>query len=416
MSTLILHLPLARPGPATEYRYTLSADGHRATHHASAAATLLPQPGRAAGEVVAVVPASALSWQRVQLPHGVGGPSPRLRAVLEGLLEERLLDDPAQLHFALPPDARPGSALWVAVCDRTWLSEHLHALEAAGRPPARVVPEFAPGATASGRPELHIQGPPEEARLVVTGLGTDLGVAVLPLSSAALALAGAFASGDVGDAALLSATTEPAVAALAEQLLGRPVPLQTASDCALQAARGAWDLAQMDLASSGRIRSLRKLSTLAGALLHAPQWRAARWGMALLLLGHLMGLNVGAWQERQLLAAQQAEVRNALTQTFPQIQVVVDAPVQMERELALLRQATGGISPRDVEPLLAAAASALPTAWQANAIDYAPGELRLHGPALGAPEQAAAESAARASGYHLHTDGDAIVLRTGDTP
>lgn len=419
MSTLILHLPLARPGPATEYRYTLSADGHRATHHASAVAALLPQPGRAAGEVVAVVPASALSWQRVQLPHGVGGPSPRLRAVLEGLLEERLLDDPAQLHFALPPNARPGSALWVAVCDRTWLREHLHALEAAGRPPARVVPEFAPGATASGGPELHIQGSqdtPEEARLIATGLGTDGGVAVLPLSSAALALAGAFASGDAGGAALLAATTEPAVAALAEQCLGRPVPLQTASDCDLQAARGAWDLAQMDLASSGRIRSLRKLSTLAGALLHAPQWRAARWGMALLLLGHLIGLNVGAWQERQLLAAQQAEVRNALTQTFPQIQVVVDAPVQMERELALLRQATGGISARDIEPLLAAAASALPTGWQASAIDYTSGELRLRGPALGVPEQAAAESAARASGYHLHTDGDTLVLRTGDTP
>ncbi|MBY0455501.1 MAG: general secretion pathway protein GspL [Burkholderiaceae bacterium] len=412
MSTLILYLPLARSGPATTYRYTLSADGHSATHHASATAALLPSSGRAAGEVVAVVPARALSWQRVQLPHGVGNQSPRLRAVLEGLLEERLLDEPAQLHFALAPDARPGNSVWVAVCDRTWLREHLHALEAAGRPPARVVPEFAPGATASGWPELYVQGTPEDARVVITGLGPDFGVAVLPLSGAALALAGTAAGGETAQ----QACAEPAVAALAEQVLGRTVPLQTASACDLQAARSPWDLAQMDLASSGRIRSLRKLGTLADAWLHAPQWRAARWGIALLLLAHLGGLNVWAWQERQQLAAQQTQVRNALTQTFPHVQVVVDAPLQMERELALLRQATGGISAGDFESLLVAAANALPPAWQASAIDYKPGELRLRGPALGAPEQATAQSAARTSGYHLHTDGDAIVLRAGDTP
>ena len=49
MSTLILHLPLALPGPHTEYRYTLSLDGHSASGHASAPAPLLP----AANETVA---------------------------------------------------------------------------------------------------------------------------------------------------------------------------------------------------------------------------------------------------------------------------------------------------------------------------------------------------------------------------
>ena len=50
MSTLILHLPLALPGPHTEYRYTLSLDGHSASGHATARAALLP----AASETVAV--------------------------------------------------------------------------------------------------------------------------------------------------------------------------------------------------------------------------------------------------------------------------------------------------------------------------------------------------------------------------
>ena len=206
------------------------------------------------------------------------------------------------------------------------------------------------------------------------------------------------------------------MAALAERLLGRPVQLHTSSDRAVLAARSRWDLAQFDLSSSGRTRALRKVGTLAGAMLQAPQWRAARWSAAALVLAHLVGLNVWAWQERQALATTQAAVRSALTETFPQVKVVVDAPVQMERELALLRQSAGSLSPRDLEPLLAAAAGALPPTWQASSIDYTPGELRLGGPPLSEQEHTAAHSSARASGYTLHTEGNTLVLRPGATP
>ncbi len=65
------------------------------------------------------------------IPLGANQQTPRLRSILEGLLEDRLLDDPAQLHFALQPGARAGSPVWVAVCDRSWLRDHLQALEAA---------------------------------------------------------------------------------------------------------------------------------------------------------------------------------------------------------------------------------------------------------------------------------------------
>ena len=66
MSTLILFLPPGRPEPATEYSYTLTADGHTATRHAIAPAALLPEPTRPGGEVVAVVP--AVAGEDVQLP------------------------------------------------------------------------------------------------------------------------------------------------------------------------------------------------------------------------------------------------------------------------------------------------------------------------------------------------------------
>lgn len=413
MSTLILHLPLAPPGPATEYRYTLSSDGHSVSSHASAALALLPRPKRATGETVALVPAQALSWQRVVLPQGVGLATPRLRAILEGLLEDRLLDDPAHLHFALAPETRVGTAVWVAVCDRAWLRAHLQTLENAGLPAARVVPECAPGTDATPT-AVQVLGTPEDVRLLLPRCGPDHSVLLLPLCASALALMPHPAPTDNPSAPVIYA--EPAVAALAEQALGQPVQLQTASARALNALGNGWNLAQFDLASTGRTRLLRKAAAVLGAWSGAPQWRAARWALGLLAAVHLVGLNAWAWQERQTLAAKQAQVRAVLTQTFPRVQVVVDAPVQMERELALLRQATGSLSSRDLEPLLAHSANALPPHWQARSIDYSPGQLRLQGGALSPAEQAQAMQTLRASGHRLDTEGDTLVVRTVNTP
>ena len=420
MSTLILFLPLAPSGPTADYSYTLTADGHTALRHASAPAALLPEPARPGGEVVAVVPAQALSWQRVQLPNGVplgtGQQTSRLRSVLEGLLEDLLLDDPAQLHFALQPAARAGEPVWVAVCDRAWLREALQALESAGRRVSRVVPEFAPGPTASGQPELFALGTPEEAHLVLCGHGAEQAVTVLPLSSMALGLIGPAATSADTDDAAPPVRAEPAVAALAERTLGRPVVLHTASQRALDAARGDWDLAQFDLASTGRTRALRQAGSAASAFLYAPQWRAARWGAGLLAAAHLVGLNAWAWQERDALAAKQAGVRNALTQTFPKVQVVVDAPVQMERELAALRQAAGSVSPRDLEPLLAAAGAALPAGQLPNALEYSTGELRLRGVTLTGEEQTAVVTRLQAAGYSARLDDGSLLLRAEVAP
>ncbi|MGD9773490.1 type II secretion system protein GspL [Diaphorobacter sp.] len=410
MSTLVLTLPPGSPGPAAEYSYTLTADGHTATRHASTTAALLPDPGRT-GEVVAVVPAQALSWQRVTLPPGAAAQAGRLRSVLEGLLEEHLLDDPAQLHFALQPGAEPGAPVWVAVCDRAWLQGALQALEAAGRPADRVVPEFAPGPTASGQQECDVLGAPEDAHLVLTGHGQQQAVTVLPLAAAGALAALLPASEDTPPV-----RAEPAVAQLAERLLNRPVVLHTASQRALAAARGDWDLAQFDLASSGGKRALRKLGGGANAFLRAPQWRAARWALGLAVAVQVIGLNLWAWQDRQALAAKQAGVRNTLTQTFPRIQAVVDAPVQMERELVQLRQETGSVSRRDLEPLMAAAGAALPAARTPAQIEYANGELRLRGLELSPDELTALNEQLTAQGFVARMQDGAMLVQAEDRP
>lgn len=411
MSTLILYLPPGPPGSTAEYSFTLTQDGHTATRHASAPAALLPDPGRT-GEVVAVVPARALSWQRVQLPQGAGPQSPRLRAVLEGLLEERLLDDTAQVHFALQPGARAGEPLWVAICDRLWLQGALQALEAAGRPASRVVPEFGPGPTASGGPEYFVIGTPEDAHVIATAHGADQAVVAWPLSPASLAWVGAVPGGTgPADEPAAAVRAEPAVVQMAEQALGRPVTVYTQSQRALDAARGTWDLAQFELASTSRTRALRKAGSVAGSFARAPQWRAARWALCLALAAHIIGINLWAWQERQSLAAKQAGVRSALTQTFPQVKVIVDAPVQMERELALLRQVAGSVGPRDLEPLMAAAGAALPPGRLPAVLEYATGDLRLRGLELTPEEKDAMTQRMTSGGYSLREQDGALLVR-----
>ncbi|TXD14599.1 hypothetical protein FUT63_09150 [Extensimonas vulgaris] len=265
----------------------------------------------------------------------------------------------------------------------------------------------------------RLLGAPEDPWLVICGHGTGQAVLALPLSPeswhqwAAPVLVAA-PGGDSNAAAPVLA--EPAVAALAEKLLGSPVTLHTASARALAAARGRWDLAQFDLASTARTRLARKLGGAVNAFWHAPQWRAARWGAGVLVAAHLMGLNAWAWQERHALAAKEAAVRATLTTSFPQVKVVVDAPAQMERELDVLRQRAGAVSARDLEPMLAAAAAALPAGQLPTAIEYSLGELRLRGLAPGAEDTSALRTRLAAAGYDSRLEDGALIVRAAKTP
>ncbi len=414
MSSLIVVLPLPTPGaapsfatPGAAWEYALaSSDGQRVTQHASAPLAALPARGRGVVEIVALVPAAMLSWHQVDLPKGTlnrqGAGSPRLRAVLDGLLEDRLLDEPEQLHFALEPGARVGAPSWVAVCDRHWLRSALQALEDAGRAAVRIVPEFAPGSDA-----LYAVG---SAELPLLACVDARGVRVVPLGSATLALA----FGGASPPAEVPLFAEPAVTQLAEEVLARPPTLQSAPERWLEAARSAWDLAQFGLQSSGRGRALRKAGGATREWLNAPRWRAARWGVALLLLTQLIGINAWAWRERAGLGAKRQAVNTVLTETFPGVQVVVDAPLQMERELSVLRQTAGAPSGRDFEALLSSTSQALaqvaPQGPLPNGIEFTGGELRLKGLTLTAPQVAALADRLRGAGLSARIDADALLV------
>ena len=367
------------------------------TEHGFAVPALLPP----ADELVLVVPARRLSWHLVRLPRVNRA---RLRNALEGLLEERLLEDPQSLHFAVAPVTPDSGMVWVAACRKAWLYPALQVFETAGRPVTRVVPEHVP-VPEGAEPSLHAIGTSAAAWLVRCA---DDGVQVVPLGFAALTTLEV-------DGAAGSTTAEPAVAAMAEEILGHSVQVISHAHGLVLAARSHWNLAQFELTSTGGSRTARRIAQAWTQGAGSRAWKPARWGLVALLLSQLVGLNAWAWKERSALDAKRAEARTLLTKTFPRISLVVDAPLQMEREVALLRQATGALSRRDLEPMLAAVAENAQVARPPAGIDFVAGELTLKGFEMPTSAATSLTQGLARVGYSGLASGDQWLIRAADS-
>jgi general secretion pathway protein L len=406
MTHLIITLPTEPSEAATLYDYVLSADGVGVTEQSRVPLALLPLANKAGDEVVALVAARHLSWHRVQLPKGTlgrgmfqEGGGLRLRTVLDGLLEDRLLDETALLHFALEPHPGADAPVWVAVCERAWLHAALQALEKSGHPVNRIVPEFTPEALGD---TLYVTGQPEDAQIICVAQGS---IAVWPLSAASAALV------NWPDEAPVVA--EPTVAALAEQYFRRSVSLQQSGQRQLLAAQSAWDLAQFDFVNSNRARAWKRALAALSALWQAPRWRAARLALLALLAINLVGLNAWAWKEKSQIDAQRQAIRAVLTGTFPNVRVVVDAPVQMAKEVAALAHASGLPSERDLDRMSSVFMAAAPASKAPSTIEFVAGELRMKGLTLTPEEVAGLAAKLRPQGYSANQEADVLVLRQG---
>lgn len=397
MPTLTLALPLVRPTVATEFEYVVSSDGRTMLDHGTAPFALLPR----AEIVVLTVPARALSWHAVQLPPVSAN---RVRAALDGLLEDLLLDDPTHMALAVVPGRLVNGQTLVAAFDKGWIRAVLEFFELGGRAASRVVAEFVPGAGDATHVQLRVTGPAHDALLVM--LEPDA-VTCLPLASAAAVLSGRLAQADE-----VEIRSEPAVAALAEQILGYTVLVRPRTQALLEAGQCDWDLAQFDLALTGHGRMARRWRQHASALWHAPRLRAVRWGALALLVVNLVGLNAWAWKLDAAVADKQAQVRSVLTRTFPKVRTIIDAPLQMQRELGLLRQASGGLAGGDLETMMSALGAALPPASHAGAIDFAPGRLTVGEFDLADTQLDAMRARLGASGFTVQREAQGrLVLR-----
>lgn len=383
---------MARSEAVREYDWLLSADGQGIASQGRSPAAQLP----AADTVIAVTAESDVSWRRVELPKAAR----QMRAALAGKLEEALLDDPDALHFALEPDAQPGDTAWVAVTSRPWLADQIAQLEAGGVFVDRVAPLATPESPARGH--FHEVGGMGSAGVALRWSHAE-GVCTLPLAGS---LARQLFSPERLHATQWSAS--PAVAADAERWLGSAVSVQSPGQRALAQIAGGWNLRQFDLAPKARgVRALRQFSRE----FMRRQWRPVRWGLVLILLVELLGQNLRAWRLNQQIADRKQAIEATLTGTFPQVRAILDAPVQMQKQLDLLRLSAGSVGDQDLETLLAAAATAWPADRPpADALAFEPGRLTLSAPRWSAPQIDTLRSQLRSEGWQLDSSDGKLTL------
>jgi hypothetical protein len=205
-----------------------------------------------------------------------------LQGVLRGLLEDRLLEEPEQLHLVLEPHAqtvsKEGGTVLVAVCHKQWLRDVLAPLQAAGLTVQRLVPELSPSST----PMLHVMGTPDFSQSV---LSHAQGVSLLPPNTAHWSNFAPIANQN------LAVHAEPSMVERVQQLLSLQPQLQTAAQRWVQSAQSDWDLAQGEWAQGHTQRLQRALQTAWQTLRYAPAWRPVRWGLVALIALQVLGLN-----------------------------------------------------------------------------------------------------------------------------
>ena len=402
MNLLVVQIP-PRPRDnavaSTEFDFVLSPDGHAVGSQGRAAAALLPRATR----VVAIVADTDIAWHRITLPRA---PPARLRAALVGLMEDALLDDEAALHFALAPDAAAGQPSWVAVTHRPWLAGALAVLETAGVELDAARPASLPRASPQGhftRAALDDAGV-EALQLLLSG----------PDGNSCLSLDGTLPRALAApwiEAGAATWTATPAAAEAAARWLGAPLSVLTDAERLLRSAHSACELRQFDLAP--RHRGLRALRDAAHRLA-GPTWRPARIGLVAVAALHLAGVNAWAWQQQRAIDDRRKAVVELLRSAHPQVRAVLDAPLQMERETALLRAAAGQPGPGDLESLLAAAAAAWPVgAGPAPTLRFEPGRLTLSSAGWAEPQRDAFVQRLQGDGWAVEAADGRLTLAAG---
>jgi general secretion pathway protein L len=397
---LIIGLPHV---PQTEsFDHVLSADGVHVLRQGTASAPELPQ----ADQLVAILPASRLTWYSVKLP--AVSKSQRMAAVI-GLLEDQWLQAPDSLHISLhmradaDADADQDNGL-VCVCDAQWLRDALQPLVQAGRMPQRLVPEFAP-VMPTQTETLHVWGTAQQPLLAWC---RPTGVLWSPLPCPWPLL----------QATPVRAHAEPALLALAQSQAGLAaddVRTQTRAERWLAATGLPWDLAQGEWSQTRSQKLWRQTLALGLALWHEPAWKTARWALSALLLTQALGLLIWAWLIDQELTHQQQALGQMLRQTFAQTQVIIDPAAQMHQALQRLRQQVGAEHPGQLEVMLQQLNTQLPPQTHIESLSYDGKVLKIQG---SGPFQLgeASQSRLRQLGYQVQSHPQGISLSYEGAP
>lgn len=321
-----------------------------------------------ADSIQAVVPASVVLLAQVKVPSRNRR---KMFQLLPYIVEEKLMYDPDSIHVAAGPQL-PGGETVVAVIDKAWMKRVIGMLQSAGLPPWRMWPETLVPAVPLGTWTVVWNGREGFVRTgMVSGQSLDGGSAEVPPLGLLLAAREAAAKGGAPrkiNLQLAEGSGQPDLESWASRL-GVKVE-----------ATGAWD---WSAAAYGMEKGVNLLQGEFTPARFEPDWRQ-RLRIPLILAGVVVVLQLGggladwlmlSYEKRQLDAGMQRSFRQA----FPEAKVVVDAPLQMQRNLAELRHARGLSDPADFLPVLAKAAPVLsrPEPAAIQSMQYENGILKI---------------------------------------
>lgn len=302
-------------------------------------------------------------------------PEAKLRLALPNLLEERLLSDPADCHFAFTPHARSGTTttiasapkLPVAVIDRGLLTRALDALSEAG---------YRPRAAYS---EIYVVPAPAAGVLSVR-LDRGRGIA---RSGKHDGFAFEFDGASV-PAPLLLAVRQLGIKRV--QAYGRDagklVQFAEALGVAVEASQREVDVA----ATESAVNLLQGAFAPGGLLgsLSLPKLTIAKLKVPLIWSGvaaatFVVGLNAYWLKLESEVKAIRTQMETAFRSAFPDATAVVDPVLQTQRQLGALRARAGIPSADDFSVLNAQAAQLLSLApiGSVAGVEYREGALRV---------------------------------------
>jgi general secretion pathway protein L len=348
--------PVERPDPATRYAWMLF-DGRRGVLREGVSRLAEAPRG---DEVEAVLPAARVLFARLKLPKV----SPAtIRELLPYAVEDRLLGDPSHIHAVAGPKTAKGDTV-VAVIDREWLQAMLTALARDGVRPTRAWPESA--LLAGGRGDWNLVWSPARGMLV-----DDDGVAATfdhDASGFPLALRIAL------DEAAARGERPEGVRVHTEGGATLPDLERWSVEAGVRFTPGSqWELlARTEPPASKSMNLLQgEFSPRRAGKQRLP--RAAVWlavAIAVLQMS-LVAIDAGRlrYERTSLEKRREAIFREA----FPEARAVVDAELQMKRNLADLKRAHG-IAVED-EFLGRLSRAAQEPGGLARSIEYANGKL-----------------------------------------
>jgi general secretion pathway protein L len=370
MSLLRIHIPSSWPDLEPAAPLPWCRLGARGEWLDAGSATLVNLPRAEACELV--IPAELVLLTRARLPRGS---KQKMRQLLPYAIEDKLGGEPDAVHVAAGHTLADGQTA-LAVIDKAWLARALARLNEAGLRPRNAWPEtLLPALPADGWTMVwdgrggFLRSGGRRARARRSSSGSRPRRCVEP--------------GALGGRA---ADRLPAPAKARRRPTRGIFTRSMAVEVGVE-----WAPLQHPDTPSGGVDLLQ--GAFASSSLARDWWPNLR--LPLILAGLIALLQVGATTTEWLLLSRekqqlQAAMERSFREAFPDARVVVDAPLQMQRNLAELRGAAGQLSPLDFLPLLARAAAALDADDRSNlrAVRYESSQLSLD---VALPDRAAAD-------------------------